>query len=141
MRGTPWLRFALMAIALGLTAVPVWLLLRSNTLPPAEPNPILKKEAERQLTLEIVSAPTAKSIRVSYLGKELVSADQGGSYSGTLHLPSSSPADLVVMATWQDTQRAALHVQVSNEDGPVAEASYWGTDRVDDVFTVPEFSP
>jgi hypothetical protein len=141
MRGTPWLRFALMAIALALTAVPVWLLLRSNTASPAELNPTPRKDAERQLTLEIVSVPIAKSIRVSYLGKELVSADQGGSYSGTLHLPSSSPADLVVIATWQGTQRAALRVQVSNEDGPVAEASYWGTDRVDDVFTIPESAP
>jgi hypothetical protein len=94
------------------------------------------------VTLEIVSAPAADSIRVSYLGQELVSQIQGGRYSGTLHLPSSSPADLVVMATWQGTtQRAALHVQVSNEDGPIAEASYWGTDRVDDVFTIPGSAP
>ena len=91
--------------------------------------------------LEIVSAPTADSIRVSYLGQELVSEDQGGRYSGIVRLPSSSPADLVVVATWQGTQRAALHVQVSNEDGLIAEASYWGTDRVDDVFTIPEPAP
>jgi hypothetical protein len=141
MRGTPWLRFALMAIALALTAVPVWLLMRSDTGPPVRLAPTPKMEAERQLTLEIVSAPTADSIRVSYLGKELVSADQKGSYSGTVRLPSTSPADLVVMATWQGTPRAALHVQVSNEDGPVAEASYWGTDRVDEVLTVPESAP
>ena len=98
-------------------------------------------QAERQLTLEIVSAPTADSIRVSYLGQELVSEDQEGSYSGTLRLPSSSPADLVVKAIWRGTQHAALHVQVSNEDGPIAEASYWGTDRVQDVFTIPESAP
>ena len=91
--------------------------------------------------LEIVSAPTADSIRVSYLGQELVSEDQGGKYSGTVRLPSGSPADLVVMATWPGTQRAALHVQVSNEDGLIAEASYWGTDHVDDVFTIPEPAP
>jgi hypothetical protein len=141
MRGTPWLRFALMVIALALTAVPVWLLMRSDA-PPAQLNPAPAKEAERQVTLEIVSAPAADSIRVSYLGQELVSEIQGGRYSGTLRLPSSSPADLVVMATWQGTtQRAALHVQVSNEDGPIAEASYWGTDRVDDVFTIPGSAP
>ena len=141
MRGTPWLRFALLAIALALTAVPIWMLLRSDA-PPAHLTPAPPRQTERQVTLEIVSAPTADSIRVSYLGQELVSEDQGGSYSGTLRLPSSSPADLVVMARWQGTtQRAALHVQVSNEDGPIAEASYWGTDRVDDVFTIPESAP
>jgi len=140
MRGTPWLRFVLMTIALSLTAVPVWLLMRSDA-PPAHLNPAPAMETKRQLTIEIVSAPTADSIRVSYLGQELVSEDQVGSYSGTLRLPSSSPADLVVMATWQGTQRAALHVQVSNEEGPIAEASYWGTDRIHDVFTIPESAP
>jgi hypothetical protein len=140
MRGTPWLRFALMAVALALTAVPVYLFLRSETTPPAPLSPAPGTEAERQLTLEIISAPTANSVSVSYLGKELVSADQRGSYSGTVRLPSS-PADLVVIATWLGTQRAALHVEVSNEDGPIAEASYWGIDRVDDVFTVPESPP
>ena len=140
MRGTPWLRFALMAVALALAAIPVWLLMRSDE-PPAHLTPSAPMPAERQLTVEIVSAPTADSVSVSYLGQELVSEGQGGSYSGTLHLPSSSPADLVVMATWQGTQRAALHVQVSNEDGPIAEASYWGTDRVHDVLTIPKASP
>jgi hypothetical protein len=141
MRGTPWLRFVLMAIALALTAVPIWLLMRSEA-PPAHGNSAPPKEAERQVTLEIVSAPPADSIRVSYLGQELASENQRGSYSGTLRLPSSSPADLVLVATWQGTtQRAALHVQVSNEDGPIADASYWGTNRVDDVFTIPESTP
>ena len=98
-------------------------------------------QAERQLKLEIVSAPMAESLRVSFLGQELVSEDQGGSYSGTFCLPSSSPADLIVKATWQGTKRAALHVQVSNEDGLIAEASYWGTDRIHDVFTVPKSVP
>jgi hypothetical protein len=140
MRGTPWLRFALMTIALALAAIPVWLLMRSNA-PPARLDPAPPMQTERQLTLEIVSAPKANSVSVSYLGQELVSEGQEGSYSGRLHLPSSSPADLVVMATWQGTRHAALHVQVSNEDGPIAEASYWGTDRVHDVLTIPESAP
>jgi hypothetical protein len=140
MRGTPWLRFALMTAALALTAVPIWLLMRSEA-PPTPPSPVPPKETERELTLEIVSAPAADSIRVSYLGQELVPEEQGGSYSRTLRLPSNSPADLVVLATWRGTETAALHVQVSNEDGPIAEASYWGADRVHDVFTIPKSAP
>ena len=140
MRGTPWLRFTLMTIALALAAIPVWRLMRFDA-PETHPKPAPPMQAERQLTLEIVSAPAADSIRVSYLGQELVSEDQQGSYSGTLRLPSSSPADLVVLATWHGTETAALHVQVSNEDGPIAEASYWGTDRVHDVFTIPKSAP
>ncbi len=141
MRGTPWLRFALMTIALALTAFPIWLLKRSEP-PPARLNLAPTTEAERELTLEIVSAPAARSIRASYLGQELVPENHvGGSYSGTLRLPSSSPADLVVKATWNGTERAALHVQVSNEDGPIAEASYWGSDRIQDVLTIPKSAP
>jgi hypothetical protein len=140
MRGTPWLRFALVTIALALAAIPVWRLMRSEA-PPARLNAGAPAQTERQLTLEIVSAPSADSVSVSYLGQELVSERQEGSYTGTLRLPSSSPADLIVMATWQDTRRAALHVQVSNEDGPIAEASYWGTDQVRDVLTIPESAP
>jgi hypothetical protein len=140
MRGTPWLRFALMTIALALAAIPVWRLMRSEA-PPARPTAGPPAQSERQLTLEIVSAPSADSVSVSYLGQELISKGQEGSYTGTLRLPSSSAADLVVTGTWQGTRRAALHVQVSNEDGPIAEASYWGTDRVRDVLTIPDSAP
>jgi hypothetical protein len=138
MRGTPWLRFALMTIALALTAIPIGLLMRPAA-PPAPANSGSANQEERELTLEVVSAPAAHSIRVSYLGQELIPrAQTGGSYSGTLRVPSSSSADLVVMATWTATETAALRVRVSNDDGPIAEASYWGTDRVQDVFTIPE---
>ena len=138
MRGTPWLRFALMTIALALTAVPIWLLMRSAAPPPA-PNSAPVAQAERELTLEIVSAPAAHSIRLSYLGQELLPEHQvGGSYSGTVRVPSGSPVDLVVTATWNATESVALRVQVSNDDGPIAEASYWGTDRIQDVLTIPE---
>jgi hypothetical protein len=141
MSGTPWLRFALMTVALALAAVPLWLLMRPAA-PPAPANSGSAVQEERELTLEVASAPAAHSIRVSYLGQELISGAQtGGSYSGTLRVPSSSPTDLVVMATWSGTETAALRVRVSNEDGPIAEASYWGTDRVQDVFTIPESPP
>ena len=77
MRGTPWLRFVLMTIALALTAVPIWLLMRSAAPPPA-PNSAPVAQAERELTLEIVSAPAAHSIRLSYLGQELLPESSGG---------------------------------------------------------------
>ena len=139
MRGTPWIRFALMACALALVAVPIWLLTRSEgSSEPAAPPPA-PPAVERDLTLEIESAPAAQSIVISYLGRELIpSTPPDGTYSGTIRLPAASPADLVVTARWASTPMAALRVRVSDLDGPVAEASYWGTDRVEDVLTIPQ---
>lgn len=138
MRGTPWIRFALTVCVLAMAGISIWLLIRSEapseiTVPAAAP-----PRVDQDLTLEIESAPAAVSIGVSYLGRELVSATPtGGSYSGTIRLPTAG-ADLVVMARWSGTRTAALRVKVSNQDGPVAEASYWGTDRVEDVLAIPE---
>ena len=100
--------------------------------------PLLRRVPIKISPLKSISAPAAESIGVSYLGRELVSATPtGGSYSGTIRLPTAG-ADLVVMARWSGTRTAALRVKVSNQDGPVAEASYWGTDRVEDVLAIPE---
>jgi hypothetical protein len=139
MRGTPWLRFALMGCALALVAVPIWLLTRSEGSPQPAVPATAPPTVERDLTLEIESVPAAQSIGISYLGRELIPSNPpGGTYSGKIRLPATSPADLVVMARWADTPMAALRVRVSDVDGPVAEASYWGTDRVEDVLTIPQ---
>jgi hypothetical protein len=128
-----------MAVALALAAVPVWLLTQSeapsaSAVPAATPPPL-----ERELTLEIESAPTAQAIGVTYLGRELIpQTPAGGRYFGSIRLPATSTVDLVVTARWTGTSTAALRVRVANDDGPVAEASYWGTDHVEDVFTIPE---
>ncbi|HEY5778756.1 MAG TPA: hypothetical protein VIT00_08460 [Terrimicrobiaceae bacterium] len=94
---------------------------------------------ERELTLEIDTAPAAQSISASYLGRELIPEDhEGGTYNGKIHLPGSSAADLVVTAKWAGTQTVALRVRAANDDGSLAEASFWGADSVQDVFTIPE---
>jgi hypothetical protein len=138
MRGTPLLRLALMAISLALAGVPIWLLIRSeeSSVPVAPVVP--SRSVERELMLEIDTAPPAQSIGASYLGRELIQqTDEGGTYSGTIILPAISAADLVVTATWIGTQAAALRVRASNDDGPVAEASFWGNNKVQEVFTIP----
>lgn len=142
MRGTPWIRFVLMAIALALAAVPIRLLTRSGE-PTSPVVPVtLPLPVERELTLEIDTAPAAQSISASYLGRELIpEGHEGGRYTGRIHLPGSSPADLVVTARWTGTQTAALRVRAANDDGPVAEASFWGADSVQDVFAIPETQP
>ena len=139
MRGTPWIRFALMAGALALMAIPIWLAIQAEQPSGSTIRETAAPPRERDVKLEIESAPAAQSIGVTFLGQELIPGNQAtGSYSGTILLPTGSPADLVVMAEWSGTQSAALRVRVSDDNGPLAEASYWGTDRVQDVFTVPE---
>jgi hypothetical protein len=138
MRGTPWIRFALTACVLALAGIPIWLLTQPEAPAETAVTPAAASRTEQDFTLQIESAPAAESIEVSYLGRELVSATPtGGSYSGTIRLPTAG-ADLVVIARWSGTRTAALRVKVSNQDGPVAEASYWGIDRIEDVLAIPE---
>ncbi|HEU4679385.1 MAG TPA: hypothetical protein VFS35_07680 [Terrimicrobiaceae bacterium] len=138
MRGTPWIRFAVTAWILALAGIPIWLLTQTKAPTETAATPAAaSQQTEQDFTLQIESAPAAESIGVSYLGRELISVTPtGGNYSGTVRLPTEG-ADLVVMARWSGTLTAALRVKVSNQDGPVAEASYWGIDRVEDVLAIP----
>jgi hypothetical protein len=139
MRGAPWIRFSITAGALALFAIPIWLLTRSDA-PTLVPIPAAQsRPTQRDVTLEIETAPPAEAIGASYLGRELIpSENAGGSFSGTIQLPTDSAADLLVSAKWSGTATAALRVRVSDENGILTEASFWGTENVLDVFTVPE---
>ena len=139
MRGTPWIRFSLMATVLALAGIPIWLLTRSDesSEPPAQPTQ--SQSAERELTLAIETAPSAQAIGASYLGRELIPlAHTGGAFSGTIRLPAGAAADLVVKATWNGTEAAALRVRASDENGPLVEESFWGRQKIQEVLTVPE---
>ncbi len=138
MRGAPWIRFLLMAVALALMGIPVLLLTRTDESPSTPPPPVRRVQpVERELTLRIETAPAAQEVGATYLGRELVPlADEAGSFSGTIHLPLSA-ADLVVTARWNGTETAAMRVQASDENGPLAEASFWGAKEIQDVLTVP----
>jgi hypothetical protein len=127
-----------MAFALVLAGVPIWMIIRSEEIS-SQPIPVsASASAQRELTLEIDTAPPAQSIGASYLERELIPGGyEGGSYSGTIRLPAKAAADLVVKASWRGTQAAALRIRTSNEDGPVTEASFWGTDKIEEVLTIP----
>jgi hypothetical protein len=91
------------------------------------------------LTLAIETAPAAQAIGASYLGHELIPLTHtGGTLSGTIRIPAGSAADLVVTAKWAGTETAALRVIASDENGPLAEASFWGREKIQEVLTVPE---
>lgn len=139
MRGTPWIRFLLMATALALAGIPIWLLTRTDE-PSVPPAPAAQSQpAERELTLAIETAPAAQAIGASYLGHELIPLTHtGGTLSGTIRIPAGSAADLVVTAKWTGTETAALRVIASDENGPLAEASFWGREKIQEVLTVPE---
>lgn len=138
MRGTPWIRFTLMAIALALAGIPIVLVTQTDdpsitSVPSAQSQP-----AERELTLAIETAPAAQAIGASYLGRQLIPLDhKGGSFSGTIRLPAGSAADLVVTAEWNGTTQAAVRARASDENGPLAEVSFWGAEKIEDVLTIP----
>ena len=139
MRGRPWIRFLLMAAILAVFAIPIWVLTRAS-VPSLAPTPAPEsRSTQREVTLEIETAPAARAIGATYLGRELISpGHSGGSFSGMIQLPSNSAADLIVRARWSGTATAALRVRASDESGLLTEASFWGAEEVRDVFTVPE---
>ena len=139
MRGTPWIRFSLMAAILAVFAIPIWVITRADA-PSLAPAPAPEsRSTQREVTLEIETAPAARAIGASYLGRELISpGHSGGSFSGMIQLPSNSAADLLVTARWNGTATAALRVRAFDESGLLTEASFWGAEEVRDVFTVPE---
>jgi hypothetical protein len=138
MRGVPWIRFSIMATVLALFAIPIWLL-TADPPPPAPVPATQPRPAQREVTLEIETAPAAQAIGASYLGRDLIPPEHtGGSFSGMVQLPADSAADLLVSARWNATTTAALRVRASDESGILTEASFWGAEEVQDVFTVPE---
>ena len=140
MRGTPWIRFLLMATALALAGIPIWQLTRNDEPSVPPPAPAAQSQPpERELKLAIETAPSAQAIGASYLGRELIPLTHtGGTFSGTIRLPAGSAADLVVTAKWTGIETAALRVRASDENGPLAEASFWGREKIQEVLSVPE---
>jgi hypothetical protein len=139
MRGKPWIRFSLMAAVLAMFAIPIWMLTRADAPSPAPVPASEPRTTQREVTLEIETAPAAQAVGASYLGRELIApGHSGGNFSGTIQLPSNSAADLIVTARWSGTATAALRVRASDESGLLTEASFWGAEEVRDVVTVPE---
>ncbi len=133
-----------MALALAVAGVPIWLLTRTDEPSVTPVAPALQSQpVERELTLAIETAPLAQAIGASYLGRELIpppqtDAQTDGSFSGIIRLPAGSAADLLVTARWTGTGTAALRVRASDENGPLAEGSFWGRKEIQEVLTVPE---
>jgi hypothetical protein len=141
MRGTPWIRFLAMTAVLALIAVPLWLLTWPEPAVRETATTVQDPTSEREVALEIETAPAAQTVGAKYLSRDLISpAHTSGSFSGTIRLPADSPADLVVTAKWNLKQTTALRVRAWDKTGLLAEASFWGADDIQDVFTIPETS-
>jgi hypothetical protein len=139
MRGAPWIRFAIMAAILAVLAVPLLMLTRDDDLTASPVAEVQFPSAEREVTLEIETAPSAQVIGASYLGQQLIpTIHNGGSFFGMIRLPAGTGVDLVVTATWDGTNACAMRVRAHDETGLLAEASFWGAEKVQEVFTIPE---
>lgn len=145
MRGVPWIRFLGMLVALAVAGIPVWLLTRPDE-EPAAPTGAAAAQAvitQRTVNLEIQTAPPAQSIQVSYLGHPVLSkgANKPGALTGPVLLPSGESGDLVIEAHWAEGETGALRARASNDDGELAENSFWGDSSLEDVFTIPVTAP
>jgi hypothetical protein len=139
MRGAPWIRFLLMAAVRALLAIPLWLLTRADAQSAAKAPAGVSLLAERDVTIEIETAPAAQALRLSYLGRELIPPSHTtGTFSREIRVPVGLTADLVIRARWSGAQRSALRVRAFDENGPLAEASFWGAEEMQEVFTIPE---
>lgn len=131
MRGSPIFRLVLMAVALALAGIPVWVLTRATPDAPAQP-PTAAEPSSRWVDVEMTSsAPGILSL--SALGQVLLTSPEGAtSAQGRAWI--SREADLVASAVWPAADGPhALHI-VIREDGKVTrDATFWGTGSVEDV--------
>jgi len=131
MRGAPILRLVLMAIALALAGIPVWLLTRP-TPEVVAPLPAAPESSARWVEVEMTSSAPG-TLSLSALGKALLTSPAGAT-SARERVWIGRESDLVASATWPvaDTPHA-LRV-VLREDGRVTrDATFWGAGSVEDV--------
>lgn len=131
MRGSPILRLVLMAIALALAGIPVWVLTRATPDEPAQP-PAAAESPSRWVDVEMTaSAPGTLSL--SALGQVLLASPEGAtSAQGRAWI--SREADLVASAVWPAGDAPHALRVVIREDGKVTrDATFWGAGSVEDV--------
>lgn len=134
MRGSPLLRLILMAAALVIAGVPVWLLTRRSDSPLAVPAAETTATVNCRITLT-ASAPAV--LTVSKLG-ELVLSTAPGTLTANVTIPvdPSQPDDVVIRGEWSnDASEQALRVEVETEGKDTAVRTFWGRGNVEDVVT------
>ncbi len=131
MRGSPILRLVLMAIALALAGIPVWLLTRPTQEVVAQ-LAAAPESSSRWVEVEMTSSAPG-TLSLSALGKVLL-ATSAGATSARERVWIGREADLVASATWPNGDVPHALRVVLREDGRVTrDATFWGAGSVEDV--------
>ncbi|HEY5792382.1 MAG TPA: hypothetical protein VIS74_03730 [Chthoniobacterales bacterium] len=139
MRGIPLIRLAIVLALFLLAFVPLWQLTAAKparAAATASAQPPAANETE-PAQIEITPSRPASQFAIRYLGN-VIWKGSGGKSAAALDLPRGA-FDLQVEASWAPVDGAenALRVRISRDDLPLADASFWAADSIDEVMTVP----
>jgi len=139
MRGFPLMRLIVVAAALVLLAVPVWMLTQKNTAKKtSEPSPaVLPENTEAYVVTLTASSPA--TLRVMAANQPTVSSNGAVSvFEARFSMNAAQPEDLAVFAEFADKAAPnAVRVQVRLKDKMAADTTLWGTGLVEDVVVIP----
>lgn len=138
MRGFPLLRIAVVAAALLLLGVPVWML-TGDRVQAAPEDPSVDEGMNEMVVFNVEltsSAPARLSVMAA--GHPLqVSDGPLERFEGAFEMPRSQPEDLVVSANFEgEVGSEALRVTVRENGRLVADKTFWGVGEIQDVLGI-----
>lgn len=138
MRGFPLLRLGIVALALLLLGLPVWMVTRDVSGPEAsveEPGGDLQQTASYEVVLT-ASSPALLGVRAAKQ-PTLESADGAATFEASLIMNATQPEDLAVFAKFDPAAgRCALRAEVRVAGKMVADSTFWGEGLVEDVVLI-----
>lgn len=134
MTGSPLLRLAFVLIALIALAIP---LARMTARPEASSASVDSstpaRPTTRSVTIAVTTTSTPASLTLTAPGRT-VATDPEAPF--TTDLPTN-PTDIIIRASWPEAVPHAVRVVASIDDIPLVDHTFWATDTLADVLTLP----
>ncbi len=137
MTGSPLLRLALILIALALLAIPLARITARPTAPVAPASQPTTEPITTRLVSFAVTATTPPATLTLDATARTLATDPNAPF--TTELPTAT-TDIIVRATWPETTAHALRVVASVDGLPLVDQTFWTTDTLADVLTIPGLS-
>jgi len=137
MRGSPIFRLVLVFAGLLLAGIPVWQLTHRGKNLPVRVPAVAASDSETGHWMEVeMTASAPARLALSSLGQSLLHSDTSvPALGGRIFVSGKSPDDLVVSAKWENsTANHAVRVVVKENGETLKDATFWGTDSVEDVL-------
>ena len=138
MRGFPLLRIAVVATALLLLGVPVWMLTGDRVQVAQDEAGV--DEGMNEMVVFSVELTSSAPARLSVMAAgHPVQVSDGPleRFEGAFEMPRSQPEDLVVSANFEgEVGSEALRVNVRESGRLVADKTFWGVGEIQDVLGI-----